>query len=52
MAWIILGTMEIAIEDQICCQVSRIDRETLQRLLNLVFDGLAADNNNGKGKSV
>ena len=52
MAWIILGTMEIAIEDQICCQASRIDRETLQRLLNLVFDGLAADNDKGKGKSV
>jgi TetR/AcrR family transcriptional regulator len=52
MAWIILGTVEIAIEDQICSQASRIDRETLQRLLSLVFDGLAADNDNGKGKSV
>jgi TetR/AcrR family transcriptional regulator len=44
MAWIILGTVEIAIEDQICSQASRIDRETLQRLLSLVFDGLTADN--------
>jgi hypothetical protein len=52
MAWIILGTVEIAIEDQICSQASRIDRETLLRLLSLVFDGLAADNDNGKGKSV
>jgi TetR/AcrR family transcriptional regulator len=50
MAWIILGTVEIAIEDQICCQPSRIDRDTLKRLLHLVFDGLAADNDKGKGK--
>jgi len=46
MAWIILGTVEIAIEDQICKQAPRIDRETLRRLLELVFDGLAA----GRGK--
>jgi len=52
MAWIILGTMEIAIEDQICCQAPRIDRDTLKRLLDLVFDGLAADNDKGKGKNV
>lgn len=50
MAWIILGTMEIAIEDQICCQASRIDRDTLKRLLNLVFDGFEADKDKGKGK--
>lgn len=42
MAWIILGTVEIAIEDQICSQKSRIDQNTLKRLLNMVFDGLAA----------
>ena len=52
MAWIILGTVEIAIEDQICCQASRIDRATLNRLLDLVFDGLAANINKGKGKKV
>ena len=52
MAWIILGTVEIAIEDQICCQTSRIDRNTLKRLLNMVFDGLAAENDKGKGNSV
>ena len=43
MAWIILGTMEMAIEDQICNQTSRIDRETLGRLLDLIFDGLSDD---------
>jgi len=53
MAWIILGTVEIAIEDQICCQTCRIDRETLLRLLTLVFDGLTANKKDkGKGKSV
>ncbi len=52
MAWIVLGTMEIAVEDQICCQASRIDRSTLKRLLNLVFDGLAAGNDKGKGKRI
>jgi TetR/AcrR family transcriptional regulator len=55
MAWIILGTVEIAIEDQICCQTSRIDHDTLIRLLNLVFDGLAVDDHKGKkgkGKKV
>lgn len=52
MAWIILGTMEIAIEDQISRQASRIDGETLRRLLNLVFDGWAADSDKGKEKSV
>lgn len=52
MAWIILGTIEIAIEDQICRQASRIDRETLGRLLNLVFDGLAADIGKGKEKGL
>jgi TetR/AcrR family transcriptional regulator len=50
MAWIILGTMEITIEDQICNEASRIDRETLVRLLNLIFDGLAADQKRGKEK--
>jgi TetR/AcrR family transcriptional regulator len=52
MAWVILGTMEIALEDQICNQESRIDRETLKRLLDLVFDGLAVGARKGKGKSV
>ncbi len=52
MAWIILGTIEIAIEDQICSQASRIDRETLRRLLEMVFDGLAAENGKGRGKRV
>jgi TetR/AcrR family transcriptional regulator len=52
MAWVILGTVEIALEDQICNQASRIDRETLMRLLTLVFDGLAADTEKGKDKSV
>jgi TetR/AcrR family transcriptional regulator len=52
MAWIILGTMEIAIEDQICNRVSRIDRETFRRLLNLVFDGLAAGTEKRKGNYV
>jgi len=52
MAWVILGTMEIALEDQICNQASRIDRETLKRLLTLVFDGLAGDTQKGKEKSV
>jgi TetR/AcrR family transcriptional regulator len=42
MAWIVLGTIEIAIEDQIASQASRIDRETFGRLLNILFDGLAA----------
>jgi hypothetical protein len=52
MAWVILGTVEIAIEDQIASQAARIDRETLRRLLDLVFDGLAADKGKGKGKNV
>lgn len=52
MAWITLGTVEIAIEDQICSQASRIDRNTLKRLLNLVFDGFDADNDRGKGKRI
>lgn len=52
MAWITLGTVEIAIEDQICSQKSRIDHRALKRLLNLVFDGLAADKRKRKGKSV
>ena len=43
MAWIILGTMEMAIEDQICNQTSRIDRETLGRLLDLILNGLSDD---------
>ena len=52
MAWVILGTMEIAIEDQICKSTSQIDGDTLKRLLDLVFDGLAADNNRRKGRKV
>jgi len=50
MAWIILGTVEIAIEDQICSQASRIDQETLRRLLNLIFDGLSVKR--GKDKKA
>lgn len=52
MAWILLGTVEIAVEEQICRQASRIDRQTLLRLLNLVFDGLMADHDHRKGNSV
>ena len=52
MAWVLLGTVEIAIEDQICCQVSRIDREILRRLLDLVFDGFAAAGGRGKEESA
>jgi TetR/AcrR family transcriptional regulator len=52
MAWVILGTMEIALEDQICSQESRIDRETLKRLLTLVFDGLATNNLQAKEKDI
>jgi len=52
MAWIILGTMEIAIEDQLCKTASRINQDTLKRLLHLVFDGLAADNDKGKGRRI
>jgi TetR/AcrR family transcriptional regulator len=52
MAWIILGTVEVAIEDQISSQTSRIDRVTLRRLLNLVFAGLAAAGDKGKGKNA
>lgn len=48
MAWIIMGTMEIVIEDQICNEASRLDRETLRRLLKLIFDGLTADARKGK----
>ena len=49
MAWIILGAVEIAIEDQLSQQAARIDRSTLKRLLDLVFNGLAADNPREKG---
>jgi hypothetical protein len=49
MAWVVLGAMEIAIEDQLSRQASRIDRETLRRLLNVVFDGLAASSDIRKG---
>jgi TetR/AcrR family transcriptional regulator len=52
IAWIIMGIMEIAIEDQICCQTSRIDHDTLIRLLDLVFDGLAVNDHKRKGKKV
>ncbi len=52
MAWIILGTTEIACEDQICCQTSRINGEVLRRLLGLVFDGLATAAGKGKGENV
>lgn len=50
MAWIVMGTMEIAVEDQISRQIPRIDREMLQRLLDLVFDGFEADKDKGKGR--
>jgi TetR/AcrR family transcriptional regulator len=52
MAWISLGTMEIAIEDQISSQTSRIDRETLRRLLALIFDGMMTNKNKRKGKGL
>ena len=52
MAWIVLGTISIAVEDQIANHASRIDKETLGRLLNLVFDGLTANGPKGKGKKV
>lgn len=48
VAWVILGTEEMAIEDQICNQAPRIDRETLQRLLDIIFDGLSADRKDRK----
>jgi len=50
MAWVILGTLEIALEDQICNQATQIDGVTLHRLLKLVFEGLAAGSPEGKGE--
>lgn len=38
IAWIIRGTVQLAIEDQIKYDTVRIDREGLQRILDLILD--------------
>jgi TetR/AcrR family transcriptional regulator len=38
VAWIIRGTVQLAIEDQIKYDTVRIDREGLQRILDLIVD--------------
>jgi TetR/AcrR family transcriptional regulator len=43
MAWIIMGAVQIAMEDQISFKkVNELDWKVLKRLLNLIFDGMAA----------
>ena len=43
MAWIIIGVVLLAMEDQISHHhIAEINSKDLQRLLNLIFDGLAA----------
>jgi TetR/AcrR family transcriptional regulator len=38
IAWVIRGTVQLAIEDQIKYDTVRIDREGLQRILDLILD--------------
>jgi AcrR family transcriptional regulator len=40
--WAILGALNIAIEVELCHPERSVGREGLRRILNLVFDGLAA----------
>jgi len=42
MVWAALACMNVAIEEQLCHCNPRLDREAMVRMLNIVFDGLAA----------
>lgn len=42
MVWAALACLNIAIEEQLCHCAPRINREAMSRMLEIVFDGLAA----------
>jgi AcrR family transcriptional regulator len=42
MVWTALSCMNIAIEEQLCHCTPRIDRDAMTRMLEIVFDGMAA----------
>lgn len=42
MVWATLACLSIAIEEQLCHCIPRIDRKAMSRMLEIVFDGLAA----------
>jgi TetR/AcrR family transcriptional regulator len=39
MGWVLLGTLNVVLEEQLCQHEPRIGREGLARLLNLIFEG-------------
>ncbi len=41
MAWIILGLITVAMEEQLCHKVPRIDRGDMGRVLNIILEGFA-----------
>jgi TetR/AcrR family transcriptional regulator len=40
MGWVLLGTLNVVLEEQLCQHEPRIGREGLGRLLNLIFEGI------------
>jgi len=49
MAWVILGTLNVALEEQLCQHAPRLDGQGLQRLLTLILRSFAPE---GTGKEV
>lgn len=48
--WAVIGALNIAIEVELCHPEKSLGREGLRRILNLVFDGLAAPGPASKGE--
>lgn len=42
MVWAVLSCLSIAMEEQLCHLQPRLDRTSMTRMLNIVFDGMAA----------
>ncbi len=41
LAWVIIGTLNVALEEQLCQTAPRIDREGLARLITLILKGFS-----------
>lgn len=50
LAWILVGSHNTILEEQICHAPPRIDHAGLRRVINLILDGVAADTNTLKMK--
>lgn len=50
LAWVLMGALNFALEEQLCQHSPMIDRQGLSRMLDMIFDGLARTGDKTRGE--